>query len=48
MQHFDGEIEKLVRTDVITLKTAYLFATNAGNLRIQLADIPDEDSLIVR
>ena len=44
MQHFDGELEKLVRSDVITLKTAYLFATNPGNLRIQLSDLPHEDS----
>ena len=44
MQHFDGELEKLVRTDVITLKTAYLFATNPGNLRIQLSDVPHEES----
>jgi twitching motility protein PilT len=48
MQHFDGELERLVRSDVITTKTAYLYATNAGNLRVQLADVPDEDSLIVR
>jgi twitching motility protein PilT len=50
MQHFDGEIEKLVRAGVITFETAYLYATNAGNLRVQLADAPqqDDDSLIVR
>src|SRR5687767_149432 len=51
MQHFDGEIEKLVREGVITLATAYLYATNAGNLRVQLADVSqeeDEDSMIVR
>ena len=50
MQHFDGEIEKLVREGVISLATAYLYATNAGNLRVQLADVSEEDenSLIVR
>ena len=48
MQHFDGELEKLVREGVITLATAYLYSTNAGNLRIQLADVPDEDSLITQ
>ena len=42
MQHFDGELERLVRSDVITLKTAYLYATNPGNLRIQMSDIPHE------
>jgi twitching motility protein PilT len=44
MQHFDGELEKLVRADVITLKTAYLYATNPGNLRIQMSDLPHETS----
>ncbi|HEY3045508.1 MAG TPA: PilT/PilU family type 4a pilus ATPase [Vicinamibacterales bacterium] len=50
MQHFDGEIEKLVRTGVISYSTAMLYATNAGNLQIQLADVPseDNDSVIVR
>ena len=55
MQHFDGEIEKLVRAGVISLATAYAHATNPGNLRIQLADVPEtaeessgEDSLIIR
>ncbi|HEX6007790.1 MAG TPA: PilT/PilU family type 4a pilus ATPase [Burkholderiales bacterium] len=48
MRHFDGELEKLVRAGEITLETAYLYATNAGNLRIQLADVPDQSSLIIR
>jgi twitching motility protein PilT len=48
MQHFDGELEKLVRDGVISAATAYLYATNAGNLRVQLADVSDDDSLIVR
>jgi twitching motility protein PilT len=48
MQYFDGELEKLVRSGVITLQTAYLYATNSGNLRVALADVPDEDSLIIR
>jgi twitching motility protein PilT len=49
MQHFDGELEKLVRADVISAKTAYLYATNPGNLRVQLADVSDDDdSLIIR
>jgi twitching motility protein PilT len=48
MRHFDGELEKLVRAKEISLDTAYLYATNAGNLRVQLADFPDESSLIIR
>ena len=50
MQHFDGEIEKLVRDKTITFATGMLYATNAGNLRVQLADVAEEeeDSLITR
>ncbi len=48
MQHFDGELEKLVRARVIPQSTAYLYATNPGNLRVHLADVPDEDSIITR
>jgi Tfp pilus assembly pilus retraction ATPase PilT len=49
MQHFDGELEKLVRAGVISFATAYLYATNPGNLRVQLADVAeDDDSMIVR
>jgi twitching motility protein PilT len=39
MQHFDGEIEKLVRAGTITEKTGMLFATNPDNLRLQLSDM---------
>ena len=38
MQFFDGEIEKLVRNGTIDMDTAMGFATNAGNLRLELAD----------
>ncbi len=41
MQHFDGEIEKLVRTGVIDLETGLAYATNPGNLRLQLADLSE-------
>ena len=48
MQYFDGELEKLVRNGSISVQTALLYATNAGNLKVALADVPDEDSLITR
>ena len=50
MQHFDGELERLLRDGVVAVKTALLYATNAGNLRVQIADLgsEDPDSLIVR
>jgi twitching motility protein PilT len=42
MQYFDGEIEKLVREGVISFANAMLYATNAGNLRVQLVDVADD------
>jgi Tfp pilus assembly ATPase PilU len=42
MQTFDGEIEKLVRAGAISLTTALLYASNPGNLRVRLFDIPDD------
>jgi twitching motility protein PilT len=50
MQHFDGEIERMVRGGEISMATALLYATNPGNLQVTLADLPSEgeDSLIVR
>ena len=39
MQHFDGEIEKLVRAGVIDINTGLAYATNPGNLRLQMADL---------
>jgi twitching motility protein PilT len=48
MQYFDGELEKLVRNGTIAMSTALLYATNAGNLKVALADVPDEESLITR
>ena len=35
MQHFDGEIEKLVRAGLIELSTGLAYATNPGNLRLR-------------
>ena len=42
MQHFDGEIERLLRANVITLDTAMSYATNANNLRLEIADLIEE------
>ena len=44
MQSFDGEIERLVREHVLSVPTAMLYATNPGNLAVQLADF-DPDSI---
>jgi len=42
MQHFDAEIERMVREGLIDFEAAMTFATNSGNLRLQLADLLDE------
>ena len=39
MQHFDGVIEKMIRSGVIDMETGLTYATNAGNLRLQLTDM---------
>ncbi|MEQ1729161.1 MAG: PilT/PilU family type 4a pilus ATPase [Vicinamibacterales bacterium] len=50
MQSFDGEIERLVREGVLTVPTAMLYATNPGNLAVQLADFAADsiESMIER
>jgi len=44
MQHFDGEIEKLIRAGMIGFETGMVYATNAGNLRLELADFAEIDA----
>ncbi len=44
MQCFDDEIEKLIRAGVVDIETGLSYATNAGNLRLQLADLLEQDS----
>jgi twitching motility protein PilT len=41
MQHFDGEIEKLISEGTIDMETGMTYATNAGNLRLELADFDE-------
>jgi twitching motility protein PilT len=42
MQHFDGGIEQLIRAGTIEMETGLAYATNPGNLRLQIADIAGE------
>jgi twitching motility protein PilT len=42
MQFFDAEIEKLIRAGVVDLETGFSYATNPGNLRLELADFIDD------
>lgn len=48
MQHFDGEIETLIREGMIDLETGLAYATNPGNLQLELADLssPQADPLL--
>lgn len=48
MQHFDGEIERLIREGIVSLDTGLAYATNPGNLQLELADLaqPQTDPLL--
>jgi len=39
MQHFDGELEKMIRAGTIDLETGLGYASNHGNLALELADL---------
>src|SRR5258706_123008 len=41
MQNFDGELDRMIRAGVIDLETGLGFASNAGNLRLELADFAE-------
>jgi twitching motility protein PilT len=42
MQHFDGEIERLIRNGTISLDVGMSYATNANNLRLEISDFIEE------
>ena len=42
MQHFDGEIERLIRAGTISIDVGMNYATNANNMRLELADFIEE------
>ena len=49
MQHFDGEIDRLIREGVVDMDTGLAYATNPGNLQLELADLaqqPEADPLL--
>jgi twitching motility protein PilT len=41
MQHFDGEIEKLIRAGLVDFEVGMTYSSNAGNLRLEMADFVD-------
>jgi twitching motility protein PilT len=44
MQHFDGEIDRLIREGVLDLETGLAYSTNPGNLQLELADLAREQA----
>ena len=41
MQHFDSELDRMIRTGIIDLEVGLGYASNAGNLRLELADFAE-------
>ena len=41
MQDFDGELERMIRAGILDMELALSYASNAGNLRLQLADLAE-------
>ena len=48
MQHFDGIIEKMIRTGVVDFETGLQFATNPGNMRLELADFLENPNVAAK
>src|SRR5947209_4727681 len=42
MQQFDGEIDRLIRAGIVDFETGLTYSTNAGNLRLEMADYLEE------
>ena len=41
MQHFDSELDRMIRAGLIDLEVGLGYASNAGNLRLELADFAE-------
>ena len=41
MQFFDGELERMIRAGIVDFEIGLSYATNAGNLRLELADMAE-------
>jgi twitching motility protein PilT len=44
MQNFDRELERLVRTGTIDMQVALSYASNPGNLRLELSDVAEAET----
>ena len=45
MQCFDNELDRMVRAGILDLESALSYATNAGNLRLELSDLAESTLL---
>lgn len=41
MQNFDGELERMIRAGMLDIELALSYASNPGNLRLELADLAE-------
>jgi twitching motility protein PilT len=48
MQCFDNELDRMVRAGILDLEVALSYATNAGNLRLELSDLAESTLLTTR
>jgi twitching motility protein PilT len=39
MQTFDGDIERLIRSGALDMNTGLAYATNPGNLQLDMSDL---------
>jgi twitching motility protein PilT len=44
MQHFDAELERLIRAGTVDLEVGLSYSSNAGNLRLSLSDFIEEQA----
>jgi twitching motility protein PilT len=44
MQHFDTELERMIRAGILDMDVALSYASNAGNLRLELADLAEAET----
>jgi twitching motility protein PilT len=44
MQHFDAELDRMIRAGIIDFELGLSYASNAGNLRLELSDFAESQS----
>jgi twitching motility protein PilT len=44
MQYFDGELDRMIRAGIVDMETGLGYASNAGNLRLELSDFAESSA----